>query len=262
MSNLAVVYTTNQEPDAQLLQGCLEDKDIPCSVDSRKDPFGLLAEFNVLVPFDYVLGAEEVLKGVEEQQFVEKAEEAEEVSEGSEEQQFSEKAEFPEVRPWARCWARYVDIVLGSFLILALTTIFAPALFLLDPPDILIVWVVVFLWVFAEASLLSTWGTTPGKWLLRITLRDSAGQNVTYSRALKRSFSVWFAGLGLGVPVFAFITLFFARQELKNEGITTWDCEGSFVVSHERISSLRLIVTTLISIIPIALVLLGMSLEE
>ncbi|UCF06782.1 MAG: DUF2007 domain-containing protein [bacterium] len=63
-NNWAVVYTTGTESDAQMIQERLEVHDIPCVVDSRKDSvwgvtFGPLAEIGILVPFEYVLRAEE-----------------------------------------------------------------------------------------------------------------------------------------------------------------------------------------------------------
>ena len=62
--NMVVVYTTGQEPDAHLLQGILEDKEIPCVVDSKRDLISwLTAEFDVMVPCDYVLETQVLLKG-------------------------------------------------------------------------------------------------------------------------------------------------------------------------------------------------------
>ena len=148
-----------------------------------------------------------------------------------------------QVRPWVRYWARYFDIFVFAMISGIILGIITPSVF--DMPDIIVGMLIIFIWVFVEASLLSSWGTTPGKWLLRITLRDSAGQKLTFPSALTRSFSVWWRGFGIGFPIITLITLIVAHGKLTKEGVTTWDREGGFVVSHKLIGALRLIVTIL-----------------
>lgn len=153
-----------------------------------------------------------------------------------------------QVRPWVRYWARNIDYILFSLVAGFILTIIAPSsssLVVEDGLEIFLNMLLLFIWVFVEASLLSTWGTTPGKWLLRTTLRDSAGSKLTFSRALDRSFSVWWRGMGIGFPIVTLITLIVAYGKLTEEGITTWDQEGGFVVSHKKIGTLRTIVTIL-----------------
>ena len=148
-----------------------------------------------------------------------------------------------QVHPWVRYLARCIDYLLFSLIAGFVSGIVAPSL--LDAPEIFLNMLLLFIWVFVEASLLSTWGTTPGKWLLKTTLRDLAGSKLTFSRALGRSFSVWWRGMGIGFPVVKLITIIVAYEKLTKEGITTWDQEGGFVVSHKKISTLRVIVTIL-----------------
>jgi len=148
-----------------------------------------------------------------------------------------------QVRPWVRYCARGIDYLLFSPIAGFVFAIFAPSL--LDTPEIFINMLISFIWVFVEATLLSTWGTTPGKWLLRTTLRDSAGNKLTFPRALDRSFSVWWRGMGIGFPIVTLITLIVAYGKLTKEGVTTWDQKGGFVVSHNKIGTLRTIVAIL-----------------
>jgi len=93
--------------------------------------------------------------------------------------------------------------------------------------------------------LLSTWGTTPGKWLFRIKLRDKTGKKLNLYSALGRSFAVWLKGYGLGIPIISFFTLLMARSRLKKIGITTWDEAGGFVVTHCKIGGLRSVIVVL-----------------
>ncbi|MGQ9617403.1 MAG: RDD family protein [Candidatus Aminicenantia bacterium] len=69
----------------------------------------------------------------------------------------------------------------------------------------------------------STLGIIPGKWLLRTTVRDSAGQKLTFSRALNRIFSIWLKGMGAGLPIVNPITLHIAYDKLIEEVVASWD---------------------------------------
>jgi len=148
-----------------------------------------------------------------------------------------------QVRPWVRFWARYFDYYLFFFFL------FFPVYVVIDPSALgryeFCVVFVVFFWAFVEAFLLSTWGTTPGKWLLKTTLRDSEGKKLTFFRALKRSFSVWWRGMGIGVPGVTLITGSVAFHRLTTKGVTTWDRKGGFAVTHRRIGGLRIMVAIL-----------------
>ena len=150
--------------------------------------------------------------------------------------------------PWLRYWARLVDMVLGGSVLGVLLgiplTILSPAL--LDMPQMLLFIPITFLWVFVEAFLLSVWGTTPGKWILGVVLRDATWQKITFSKALKRSFSVWLNGLGMGIPVVIAVANYVSFNRLKREGETSWDRDGGFVLMHGRFGAIRTAITILI----------------
>jgi hypothetical protein len=111
--------------------------------------------------------------------------------------------------------------------------------------------------VFIESLLLSTIGTTPGKWLFKIRLIPPSGERPKYSTALSRSLKVWWRGLGMGFPFVSLITMTIAYEKLKKNGITTWDKDGGFIVVHERIGPLRVIVAAAFFISILLLELLG-----
>lgn len=96
-------------------------------------------------------------------------------------------------------------------------------------------------WVFIESLLLSTIGTTPGKWLLKTRLVPPRGASWNYSTALERSLKVWWRGMGIGLPFVSLITLIFARERLMRDGVTSWDRELDLAVAHERIGPARVI---------------------
>jgi len=72
---------------------------------------------------------------------------------------------------------------------------------LADLPEFALGLAIPFVWLFLEALLLSTWGTTPGKWLFKTWVADAMGNRLSFMDALSRSFSVWFMGLGFGLPI-------------------------------------------------------------
>ncbi|HOE19220.1 MAG TPA: RDD family protein, partial [Syntrophorhabdaceae bacterium] len=154
--------------------------------------------------------------------------------------------EIKQIRPWVRYWARTFDIYL------LITIIGYPFGYLIGSTfpsfvnDVLAEFVfaliLVFIWVFIESFLLITWGTTPGKWLLNVTITSPTGETLFFFEAIYRSFSVWWRGLAIGFPIVSLFTLINAHGKLKREGLTSWDRDGGFVVSHKKIGVARVIV--------------------
>jgi uncharacterized RDD family membrane protein YckC len=147
-----------------------------------------------------------------------------------------------QVRPWVRYWARIFDIYLAAIVGGIVIAIFNPDAFNKPGSYQLFNLILVFSWVFLESLLLSTTGTTPGKWLFKIRLIPPSGEKPDYSTALSRSFKVWWRGLGIGFPLVNLITLIVAHVKLTKNGITTWDKDDGFTVVHDRIGPLRVIV--------------------
>ena len=81
----------------------------------------------------------------------------------------------------------------------------------------------VFAWVFVEALLLSSFQTTPGKWLFKTKIALTSGSPINFSQALARSFKVWWRGFGTGFPIATMITMIIAHGRLTRNGITSWD---------------------------------------
>lgn len=148
----------------------------------------------------------------------------------------------PQVRPWVRYWARMFDIGVFNLPSVILLGIVAPHFMAQKGSEYLLGFVDLFLWVFVEALLLSSFGTTPGKWLFKIKLSSTSGKAISYSQAISRSIKVWWRGLGTGFPIVSLFTLINAHKRLKQNAITSWDREGNFVVSHEKIGVLRVLV--------------------
>lgn len=146
-----------------------------------------------------------------------------------------------QVRPWVRYLARMFDICVFSLLIGILLSFMAHDLVTKKGNEQLLYIVILFAYVFVEALLLSSFGTTPGKWLLKIKLALASGKPISYSQGIERSIKVWWRGLGIGFPIASLITLIIAHGRLKRNKVTSWDRDGNFVVTHEKIGVPRIL---------------------
>lgn len=140
-----------------------------------------------------------------------------------------------QIRPWVRFGARGVDTLLFN----VCAIFFSGAAILIEPLildfiDTLVATIVWFLaYAVVEAAVLAIWGTTPGKALLRVRLRNSDGSRLCFGDALGRAFNLRIKGLAFGIPILSLITLIISYRRLTNKGITPWDADGDFVVTHQ-----------------------------
>lgn len=105
-----------------------------------------------------------------------------------------------------------------------------------------------FVWIPIEALFLMTWGKTPGKFFLKIELKQGRRTHFDFFTAMKRSFHVWFRGLGMGIPGLNFFCLLFAYHRLKLTSQTSWDREENITVLHRPVGQWRLIFAAVIAI--------------
>ena len=164
----------------------------------------------------------------------------------------------PQARPWVRYWARMFDINLFAVAAGFFLGIFVPRAVPRGMTDTIVMNVLLlFLWIFVESLLLSWLGTTPGKALLKTRLRLTSNPTIPYSMALKRSLKVWWRGLAAGIPVVNIFTLVNADNRLTEDSITSWDQEDGFVVAHEKIGTIRLLVAVISFMVFAALFIVG-----
>jgi hypothetical protein len=146
-----------------------------------------------------------------------------------------------EVRPWVRFWARMFDVALFSLPAGFLIGMLFPNAFLEPGSDQLLGLLLLFLWVFVEAALLSTFGTTPGKSLFKITLIKTTKAGFDYGDGLSRSLKVWWRGLGIGFPIVHLITMIIAYSKLSRNRRTSWDADEGIIVQHGSVGPLRVL---------------------
>ncbi|MFC1708445.1 RDD family protein [Candidatus Omnitrophota bacterium] len=150
------------------------------------------------------------------------------------------------VHPWVRYWARMLDHWVFLFFFSIILVLVIPESSKMN--DYVFGFIALLFWVFVEPIFLSTLGFTPGKWLCRITVRNSKEKKLTYADALNRTFNLWTRGLGFGIPFVTMITMLNAFGVLTSKGITSWDKNGGFVISHQKINPFRIFLIILIII--------------
>ena len=150
-----------------------------------------------------------------------------------------------EPRPWHRLAARMFDYsIWGLVLALLLSQLRALgvitdgiAYWLIHP--LVAPTLVTATWMPIEALLITSVGTTPGKWLFGIYLQFSisdayARRNTSAQlmRGMKRALRVWIEGVACGFPLLAPVLVAVAYEKLAENQETDWDFAEDCLVTH------------------------------
>lgn len=154
-----------------------------------------------------------------------------------------------QVRPWVRFFARFIDLNISSCILIAviagvamMNQAFMQALMRINPVVDLLATALLntaFWILLIEPFLISRYGTTPGKALLRVHVRNPDGRILTYNEAFSRSVSVWARGYACGIIGLNLITLIIAGTQIDKAGKAPWDQSGGHIVVHETVGLLR-----------------------
>jgi hypothetical protein len=147
------------------------------------------------------------------------------------------KERVSHVAPQTRLLARMFDYGLFFLVLLLLQSILGPKY----PHHLFnhIIPMEYLLFVPIEACLLRFFGVTPGKFLLRTTLKQGRRHRFDWKTSFRRSFNVWFRGIGMGIFGINFFCMFLASNKLRLMGSTSWDREENIVVSHYALTQAR-----------------------
>lgn len=146
--------------------------------------------------------------------------------------------------PWARLLARLFDYALFFTIIRLVVGHIATV-----PPFEKWIPLEYLAWVPIEAVLLWTWGSTPGKWLLGIRLKKEHAKKLDFETSIRRSFAVWFKGIGMGIPIVNFFCLISAYHRLRLFKTTSWDAQEKTAVEHRPIAQWRFYLAAILAII-------------
>jgi uncharacterized RDD family membrane protein YckC len=99
---------------------------------------------------------------------------------------------------------------------------------------------VVALWMVSETILLAALGTTPGKWICGLRVQKVDGSWPDVADTARRSFGVWWRGIGFGIPIILLGEAYAAYRELRRAGSVAWDRNaGTQVIQKKRMGALR-----------------------
>ncbi len=150
-----------------------------------------------------------------------------------------------EPRPWQRLAARVFDYAIwGLVLALLLSELRGLSVVSADFTSwvghpLLAPMLITASWIPIEALLIASIGTTPGKWLfgvfLQFSISDAYARRDTRAqldRAMRRSFRVWWEGMGGGFPLLAPVLIAVAYEKLAQNQETDWDFAQDVLVTH------------------------------
>lgn len=137
--------------------------------------------------------------------------------------------------PWARFWARSVDLLVMMPLLAVAADLVFPALsarlVAARVGGILAAIMVLPFALIADAVLVSAWGRSPGKMAAGLVVRDRNGVAPSLDTALDRNLGLYARGFIMGIPILVPLGLIASYHCLSVRGVTVWDEDSdSYVV--------------------------------
>jgi curved DNA-binding protein CbpA len=178
------------------------------------------------------------------------------INENIEEQQIEF---FIPPRPWVRYFARFIDVYFGGMIVGTTWVIFSPTtynkVFGINSNEYVTGAILYIIWLFFESMMLATLGTTLGKWVFNSKVVSIDGGKLKFSTALLRSFSMWFNGLGLMIPIVNFFTLsnsFIQLKDVNYGGFTKWDIQTKSAVITTKLKPIKIALFIIVCIVGLA----------
>jgi hypothetical protein len=167
--------------------------------------------------------------------------------------------------PWRRYFARMLDVFLVGCLYGLIVSIYVDPDSgfgrLLQNTEVVSVLATLLL-LPLEGLMLEVFGTTPGKALYGIAVRQTTGEPLQLGQAFWRAFAVWFRGMAMGLPFVSLISNSLAYRSSVQNGVTSWDRDGGFAVQHSRFGFFRIAAVSLAWIAVLALIIAGGLLQN
>ena len=134
--------------------------------------------------------------------------------------------------PWQRYWARTFDVGLTYGIAWAVLALAFHVSAVNTNTALLRVILCVLGWALElvlEPLLLCTWGTTPGKRLLGLELRNKRGEKLRFSEGLKRTWGVLCTGYGFEIPCYSWYRMYRCYKECRENKPLDYDYEEDFL---------------------------------
>ena len=88
--------------------------------------------------------------------------------------------------------------------------------------------------LFAEPLLLRTWGTTPGKWLLGLSVRSNTGQKLTYGEGFYRTVQALWYGAGFHIPIYSIVRGYKCSYDCTDGKTLEWEWDSELILQDEK----------------------------
>ena len=92
----------------------------------------------------------------------------------------------------------------------------------------------IILMVLIEPLFLSTWGTTPGKWLLGLSVRNNTGQKLSYTEGLYRTVQALWYGFGFWLPIYSLIRGYKCYYDCVEGKTLEWEWDSELTLKDEE----------------------------
>ena len=92
----------------------------------------------------------------------------------------------------------------------------------------------IILMVFVEPLFLSTWGTTPGKWLLGLSVRNNTGQKLSYGEGFYRTVQAMWYGFGFWLPIYSLIRGYKSYYDCKEGKTLEWEYDSELHLKDDK----------------------------
>ena len=139
--------------------------------------------------------------------------------------------------PWRRFFARLFDQLLYAALWILIGLLLlhkSPASASGDAWNGFAGLVSIITMVLFEPLLLSTWGTTPGKWLLGLSVRNNTGQKLSYGEGLSRTVqALWYAA-GFHLPIYSLVRNYKCYYDCIEGKTLEWEWDSELLLKDEH----------------------------
>ncbi len=147
-------------------------------------------------------------------------------------------------KPLSRFLARFLDYSL--FYSLFILPLFFTSLLDNDFIHALCIILVPLFWIPLEALLISLFGTTPGKALFGIQIRDAQQQKLSFKTSFKRALFTWIKGLGFNIPIVNVVTGLNQFNTIVKTGKSSIDTSLNIDVYSKKRKTLRTLLGSLL----------------
>ena len=128
--------------------------------------------------------------------------------------------------PWRRFFARMIDLLLYDLTWMVILTSAGLCAAGNRGVTLLNDFLALLTMLLLEPLLLQKTGTTLGKWLLGLSVRNLSGAKLRYSEGLDRTARLIWRGFGAGIPIYCWVRLYKSYGTEKKEEPLDWEEES------------------------------------